>query len=615
MKFYLGVMYSGMHDSSVALVDECGRVRLAISEERLSGYKKDGRWPSRALEVAKGIIQKEHATCLGVCVPFSDPRILRREKEENLFGKMNSFLKREKKQKVGFGVYPTTWFDRIQSVFPGTPIYYAGHHRSHAALAYYQSGFDEACILTSDGGCYHEPWHMTMWKGNRFGLKLVAAMSSNEFVPLARFYSNVTALLGFRGNEDEGKITGLSAYGRVTQKSMKALCDLSHDPELGLLNFWVNTLSDAYLPAYLTNSFIERRLYEKYLSNLRREDIAAALQFLTEQNIERVINQAFLQKDRHLPIALAGGLFANVKLNGFIKKKWKSDIFIAPPMGDEGLSIGAVLANIAGSDSLRSSFVDTVYRGPSIESKKCLQLLKDVGIAYSSFSSNLEAIEEMAMLLKKGNVIAVCRGPMEYGPRALGNRSILAPANDRKIVVNLNVRLARSDFMPFAPVLCREDGERCFKDTGGAERATTFMTIALQATDWFQRKCPAVVHVDGTARPQIVDRDANLFLHELIGSYRDRTGLPALVNTSFNLHGEPIVCNENDALRTFFVAGLDYLFLDKYLISFKKNKKQAKVFLELQKARSDQRDKKKEIGLVAGLYEKIYESIKYPYYE
>jgi carbamoyltransferase len=172
----------------------------------------------------------------------------------------------------------------------------------------------------------------------------------------------------------------------------------------------------------------------------------------------------------------------------------------------------------------------------------------------------------VAKLLAQGYVVARFAGRMEYGPRALGNRSILYQATDSTVNDWLNKRLNRTEFMPFAPVTLAEFADQCYEDLPGARYPAQFMTITFKCTEWMKKNCPAVVHVDGTARPQIIHQETNPSYYRIVDEYRKLTGLPSLINTSFNMHEEPIVCSPSDALRAFTDGGLDYLAIGNYLL-------------------------------------------------
>jgi carbamoyltransferase len=177
---------------------------------------------------------------------------------------------------------------------------------------------------------------------------------------------------------------------------------------------------------------------------------------------------------------------------------------------------------------------------------------------------NLE--QRVATLLAAGKVVARFDGRMEYGPRALGNRSILYPSTDPTVNDWLNKRLHRTEFMPFAPVTIAEYAEQCYENIGDARYPASFMTMTFNCTDWMKQHCPAVVHVDGTARPQLIAREVNPSYYAIVEEYRKLTGLPSIINTSFNMHEEPIVCTPGDAIRSFTTGNLDYLAIGPFLL-------------------------------------------------
>jgi carbamoyltransferase len=268
-------------------------------------------------------------------------------------------------------------------------------------------------------------------------------------------------------------------------------------------------------------------------------------------------------------LALAGGVFANVKLNQRIHQlDGVRSLFIHPGMGDEGLAVGAALAvNAAlGKDAgsqIGSSRLADVYFGPGSDDRE----IKRAAEKEKLDAEPMQEIEpRIAALLAQGFVVARFNGRMEYGPRALGNRSILYQATDPTVNDWLNRRLQRTEFMPFAPVTLEEFADQCYVNLDGARDAARFMTITFDCTDWMKKHCPAVVHVDGTARPQIIDKQANPSYHRIVEEYRTLTGLPTLINTSFNMHEEPIVCTPADALRAFLEWHLDYLAMGNYLL-------------------------------------------------
>ena len=181
-----------------------------------------------------------------------------------------------------------------------------------------------------------------------------------------------------------------------------------------------------------------------------------------------------------------------------------------------------------------------------------------------TYFKNIES--EIAKLLARGFVVARFNGRMEFGPRALGNRSILYQATDKTVNDWLNKKLRRTEFMPFAPATLAEYANKCYKNIKGAEYTAKFMTITFNCTNWMKKKCPGVVHIDGTARPQLLSREDNPSFYKIIDEYRKITGIPSIINTSFNIHEEPIVCSPKDAVRAFKIGHLDYLVIGNYLV-------------------------------------------------
>jgi carbamoyltransferase len=233
-------------------------------------------------------------------------------------------------------------------------------------------------------------------------------------------------------------------------------------------------------------------------------------------------------------------------------------------MGDEGLAVGAAYA--LGSSLSKTSgaaILSDVYLGPEFNEMSIGQALSESGLE-PEHTRHIE--RRIAELLSQGYVVARFNGRMEYGPRALGNRSILYQATDPSVNDWLNKRLERTEFMPFAPVTMEEYAAKAYINMDGARYAARFMTMTLNCTDWMRNHCPAVVHVDGTARPQIIDKPSNPTYYKILNEYRKLTGLPTLINTSFNMHEEPIVCSPKDAIRAFLQGRLDYLAMGNYLL-------------------------------------------------
>ncbi len=290
-------------------------------------------------------------------------------------------------------------------------------------------------------------------------------------------------------------------------------------------------------------------------------------QKILEEELVDIV-RPFAEKTKARNLCLSGGIFANVKANAELFRSLGFDeVYIYPHMGDGGLGPGAALEFM----QAKPEPFDNVYWGPSYSDDEIEQALKSAGGQGLTYQRLDDPEARIAELLTEKNVVARFDGRMEFGPRALCNRSILYGADEPEANNWLNKRLGRTEFMPFAPVVMKEHASKLFKGMDGTEHACQFMTIILDCTDWMKERCPAVVHVDGTARPQIVTKEINPSIHRVLSLYEQATGVPVLVNTSFNMHEEPIVCSPEDAVRAYLTSKLDYLAIGPYLASLKSN--------------------------------------------
>jgi carbamoyltransferase len=259
-------------------------------------------------------------------------------------------------------------------------------------------------------------------------------------------------------------------------------------------------------------------------------------------------------------------LFSNVRINQKVHEMPEVErCFVHPGMSDCGMGVGAALAAYYDRDPrpwVNTRCLEDVYLGPAYSDREIEAALAGADVDFWQ-PNDLEG--DIARLLAQGAVVAHFDGRMEYGPRALGNRSILYQPTDPSVNDWLNEALVRTEFMPFAPSTLAEEADRCFRGVAGAERTARFMTITFDCTEWMKQRCPGVVHVDGTARPQLVRREDNPRYYRIIEAYRQLTGLPSIINTSFNMHEEPIVCSPEDAIRAFKLGHLDYLAIGGFL--------------------------------------------------
>jgi carbamoyltransferase len=431
------------------------------------------------------------------------------------------------------------------------PIRFIDHHFAHACSAYFTSGLREATVITMDGAGDNCSSRVYFVKDGKFRM----VWSVDSFNSIGNYYAYITHLCGFKAQKHEGKITGLAAYGEPAYVDILKRFIAYHDGSTvnrGQVFYWAAV-----------------RAIEKALPNsFKREDLACSMQQLLEEICCAYI-QHWVDKAGCGDVALAGGVFANVKLNQRVHELQNvRSLFIHPGMGDEGLALGAAFAAsatlentlLAEDNSLRLA---DVYFGPTFDSKELQEAIAREGLN-AEYLPDVE--RRIAELLAQGYVVARFDGRMEYGPRALGNRSILYQPTDPTVNDWLNKRLKRTEFMPFAPVTLYEFADQCYENLDGARYPAKFMTITFNCTPWMKQHCPAVVHVDSTARPQLISRETNPSYYRILEEYRKLTGLPSVINTSFNLHEEPIVCTPEDAVRGFEDGHLDYLAIGNFIL-------------------------------------------------
>jgi carbamoyltransferase len=371
---------------------------------------------------------------------------------------------------------------------------------------------------------------------------------------LARgLYSYVTQICGFKAGRHEGKITGLAAYGSPVYLPQLRTLLVQHDGH-------VYNVGNVFFHSAL-------RALERLLPpDFQHRDLAASVQAHTEQMVVGLIEH-WLRRSGRTQVALAGGLFSNVRVNQRVHEiPGVAAVYVHPGMSDEGLPVGAALAmnqRLARRPYDPSvAAMSHVYLGPDFDDADIRAALEANGVE-AKRHDDVEA--PVARLLAEGAVVARFHGRMEYGPRALGNRSILYQATDPSVNYWMNDALRRTEFMPFAPIVLAERAAQCFHGLRGAEDTARFMTMTFECTDWMRQHCPGVVHVDGTARPQLVSQRDNVSAHRILSEYARLTGLPCLINTSFNMHEEPIVCTPVDAIRAFKLGHLDVLAIGHWI--------------------------------------------------
>lgn len=430
-------------------------------------------------------------------------------------------------------------------------VAYVDHDLCHAASAYFTSGFDDAFVAVIEGSSFTNT--CSLWKGDGGTLTKVDETPLPHSV--GKFYECVTRILGFKPNRHAGKITGLAALGDPRA------CYAKVEPLLSVrgTRFVVDELLFR-----LDREYEATGKLPAYFDGCSREDIAAAFQKRLEDTVLELF-RAVAKRHSIARLALCGGVVANVKLNMEIARLPDVEkLWVCPGMSDVGQALGAALVQHARvTPSFRPFQLADVYLGPSFSDDDIERALRASGLRYRKSTSTAE---DVAAYLVQNKVIALYQGRMEFGPRALGNRSIMYPAVDRDVNGWLNKRLNRTEFMPFAPVTLAERAKDCYLETEKTSVAAEFMTVAMPTTRFMQERMPAAVHVDGTARPQLIRQATNPLYYGILKEYEKLTGLPSLVNTSFNMHEEPIICTPAEAITSFVQSKLDYLVLENYIV-------------------------------------------------
>jgi len=431
----------------------------------------------------------------------------------------------------------------------GRPLRVFGHHEAHAATAYYGAGWPECGVLTIDG--WGEDGSSTVWHGAAG--KMIGLHRSHTFDSLGYFYGSLTKALGFVPHRHGGKVLGLAAYCRDS-KSYPAIRTMV-DYDRAARRFVGRMEGGLYVPRF------DNPHLKDLVAAHAREDVAAAAQRTLEEVVCACVADLDLPAGR---LAVAGGVFANVKLNQRLRELPNvREVSVFPNMGDGGLAAGAAwLAHVAAT-GMAPAPLSTLYLGPGWDTRAIAALLATAGVRYRRLGDVAETVAE---LLAGGEVVAHFDGRMEYGPRALGNRSILYQATDPGVNDWLNRRLQRSEFMPFAPATLAEHADACYVGLDGGRGPARYMAMTFDCTPRMRAESPAAVHVDGTARPQVVAAAEAPRFHAILSAYSRRTGLASVVNTSFNMHEEPIVCTPEDALRAFHASALPYLVLGDFLV-------------------------------------------------
>jgi carbamoyltransferase len=425
-------------------------------------------------------------------------------------------------------------------------VYFIDHHTCHGYAAYNTSGFDDCLVITLDGA--GDGYCSKVFIPENYKLHNVHKIPF--YGSPGYYYSYATNICGFKYGR-EGKLTGLAAFGNPEKTKKIFASRVNYDPKKMI---FVNY-------GHYFNS--EIKFLQKALSGFSKEDIAAGIQTHTEEIVTSYISD-LVKKFNKTKIALCGGVFANVKLNQRISEIENiKELYVHPHMGDGGLAVGASFALLDQMNQIiKPYFLETAYLGPEYSDE---EIMKELETSRCSFYKSENVSSVMAKAISEGKVVAYFNGAMEYGPRALGNRSIFVSAKDPHINQSLNDRLERSEFMPFAPIIMKEKENDYFKNLDSKHKCNRFMTITTDVKEKAKSDIPAAVHIDGTARFQSITKEQNSVVYKMLQIHEELTGVPAVINTSFNMHEEPIVESPKQAIDCFLRGHLDVLVIGNYV--------------------------------------------------
>ena len=579
------------HDAAAALLED-GRLVAAAEEERFSRIKHDFGFPERAIRFC---LSRAHISGadLDYVAFFEKPFI----KFERI---LQTALGTVPRSQTVFRKAMTAWMldklwvkNRIRDTLGIDPnrILFAEHHESHAASAFFCSPFDNAAILTVDG--VGEWATATIGRGHGTSLTLDSEIRFPHSLGL--LYSAFTAFLGFEVNEGEYKVMGMAPYGvpRYQDKVWKLIDVAEHGAfalNLDYFSFHYSaerTYTSRFEELFgkprrpETPFFTDSSGYPSYFGpkpanyaqlaaeNQHYADIAASIQAVTEEILLRMVRHA-CARTQTTKLCMAGGVALNSVANGRILRETPvTDLYVQPAAGDSGAALGAALFvqhQVLGHP--RSFVMEHAYWGADLDQDRIRRTATTSGMRHVRCSDDAELIDRTVELLSNGGVIGWAQGRFEWGPRALGNRSILADPGraDMKDLVNTKIKF-REPYRPFAPSVLEERANEFFDlPECPPQYPARFMLLVTPVLEHSKSRIPAVTHVDGSARLQTVVQSTNPRYHALIRTFGEASGVPVILNTSFNLRGEPIVNTPEEAFSTFARSEMDALVLDRTII-------------------------------------------------
>ena len=584
------------HDSAAALVDD-GTIVAAAQEERFTRKKHDSSFPQHAItyclaEAGIGLEDVDY-------VVFYDKPFLKFERllETYLafaprgFSSFRMAIPIWLKEKLFQKTLLTKEFRQFDKEFDwANKLLFSEHHLSHAASAFYPSPFEEALVLTMDGVGEWATTSAAIGRGNDI------KVHKELFFPhsLGLLYSAVTYYIGFKVNSGEYKVMGLAPYGRPVFKDrmIETLMDLKEDGSFRLNMDYFNYCTGLTMTNDRFSKLFGRpvRAREDELLDQFHMDMAASIQAVTEEIVMRLV-RGLVAETGMTNVCLAGGVALNCVANGKLVREGVVDnLWVQPAAGDAGGALGAALlayhlykGQPRTVDPDKMDGMSGSYLGPTADNETTQALLRDAGAVFEVIENTDELLDKAASLLASEKVVGWCQGRMEFGPRALGARSILGDPRSEKMQKTMNLKIKyRESFRPFAPSVLREDVERYFE----TDMDSPYMLLVDQVKPEIRRKMtedeeklfgieklnvarselPAITHVDYSARVQTVHEETNPLYYRLIRKFKEKTGCGALINTSFNVRGEPPVCTPVDAFKCFMGTEMDNLVVGNCLL-------------------------------------------------
>ncbi len=583
------------HDSSVALIED-GNIVYASQEERFSRKKHDSSFPNNAL---KNLLEfnKIKLSDVNHIIFFEKPFL----KFERLLETYLAFAPKGIQQ---FLISIPIWIKKklfmkneilkelknFDKKFESKKIFFSEHHLSHAASAFFPSPFLDALILTADGVGEWATTTVALGHKNKIDIKKEINFPNS----LGLLYSAFTYFIGFKVNSGEYKLMGLAPYGKPTYADLikEKIVHIKEDGSFRLNQDYFDystgfkMVNDKFCHLFKQKPRSPETKITKF-----HMDIASSIQKVTEEIMIKILNS--LQKEyKTKNLCLAGGVALNCVANGIIKqKKIFKNIWIQPAAGDAGGSLGAALALwyihlnkkrvVKKEDNMTGSFL-----GPRYETEKIVKILNDLKAYYVRVPKK-KLCKLIAKKISEGNAVGWFQGRMEFGPRALGGRSILADPRNKNMQKQLNLKIKfRESFRPFAPSVLKKYSENWFNMKGTSPYMLFVSKLkankliknnnkikSLSSINNLRSVVPGITHVDYSARVQTIDNKANKMFYQLIEEFYKITKTPMLINTSFNIRGEPIVCSPEDAYRCFMGTNLDVLVLEELVLEKKKQDK------------------------------------------